>query len=82
MKQFETAAQVRAHMKAAGFEMKGVKVRWMNSPFGGAGRFWVEPPDNGELRITVAAPGQPLQYSDELRTKMAAALVDTNARVK
>lgn len=84
MIKFETAAQVRAHLKAAGVDPKGMKIRWMASPFGGDGRFWIEVPAQPEdgMRFTVAAPGQPLQYSDARRTELAKLVANTNARIK
>ena len=43
MTRFENAAQVRKFLKAKGFT--NIKVRWSNNPFGGEGKFSVEPTD-------------------------------------
>lgn len=84
MTKFDTAAQVRAHLKASGVDPKGMKIRWVNSPFGGDGRFWIEVPAQPEdgVRITVAAPGQPMRYSDARRTELAKLVANTNATIK
>lgn len=80
---FMQAKEVRKFLAQRGFDMKGVKVRFMQNPFGGEGKFFVETPkDDGQVYMTVAAPGEPTRYSDELRTKMAEALRGTNARVQ
>ena len=39
MQKFDTAAEVRKYLKTVGITK--VKVRWMNNPFGGDGKFTV-----------------------------------------